>query len=120
MTAKEQQKLIEFFSEDRKCFEEAVSVLLNTLAKEITFRLKIQKASIHLCDRVSFAVIAFRRSSPYFFIEFYNTDKIVNSRIVKTITKSEKLVINRVNILSSNDIDTELLNWIQKSQIIAE
>jgi hypothetical protein len=120
MTAKEQQKLIDFFSTDRKCFEETVSMLLNTLAKEITFRLKIQKASIHLCDRVSFAVIAFRRSLPYFFIEFYNADKIVNPRIVKTITKSEKLVINRVNILSSNDIDSEFLNWIQKSQVIAK
>ena len=55
-----------------------------------------------------------------FFIEFYNEEKIDNSRIIKTITKSEKLVIHRVNILSSNDIDIELLNWIQKSQVIAE
>ena len=75
MTAKEQQKLVDFFSEDRKGFEETVSMLLNTLAKEITFRLKIQKASIHLCDGASFAVIAFRRSLPYSFIEFYNTEK---------------------------------------------
>lgn len=120
MTAKEQQKLVDFFSKDRRCFEETVSILLNTLAKENNFRLKIQKASIHLCDRVSFAVIAFRRSLPYFFIEFYDTEQIVNPRISITITKSEKLVIHRVNILSSNDIDTQLLNWIQKSHIIAE
>ena len=57
---------------------------------------------------------------PYFFIEFYNAEKIVNSRVLKTITKSEKLIIHQINILSSNDIDTELLNWIQKSQVIAE
>ena len=120
MTAKENQKMKDFFSEDKKCFEETVSMLLNNLAKEITLRLKIQKALIHLCNQVSFAVIAFRRSMSHFDIEFYSSEKIDNSRIIKTIKKSEKLIINRVNILLSNDIDRELLNWIKKSMVIAE
>jgi hypothetical protein len=56
----------------------------------------------------------------HFFIGFYNVEKIDNSRIIKTIIKSDKPILHRVNILSSNDIDRELLNWIQKSQAIAE
>lgn len=119
MTTKENQKLEAFFSEDRECFKETVLKLLNNLEKEITFSLKIQKASIQLCDKVTFAIIAFRRSKPYFFVEFYNPEKLDNSRIVKTIAKTETLIINRVNILLPKEIDKELLNWIKESKAIA-
>lgn len=115
MTAKENYKLEAFFSEDRKCFKDIVFMLLHILAKEINFNLKFQKASIQLCDKFPFAVIAFRRKNPYFFIEFYTSEKYDNLRI-KIMKESGKEIINRVNILSSKDIDTELLNWVQKSK----
>lgn len=119
MTKTEISKLDDFFISDRVNFKETVERLLNEVGKEICFKIKVLKASIQLCDKKPFAVFAFRRSKSYFFVEFYSSASIDSPRIIKTIRK-EGLIINRVNILSSEQIDRELLYWIQNSKEIAE
>ena len=118
MTAKENQEIQKFLTGDKAKFRGIVIAILNQLEKEIEFKLKIQKASIQLCCLVPFAVIGFRRSKSFIFVEFYNSNKIDDQRIVKSITKLEKLIINRVNIFSPNEIDKQLLNWIKKSESV--
>ncbi|MEN8907281.1 MAG: hypothetical protein ABF289_15095, partial [Clostridiales bacterium] len=83
--------------------------LLKKLSTTLRFRLKVQKASIQLIDKVPFAVIGLRRSCNYIFFEFYNSVSINTSRAVKTVVKDENKIINRINILSSDCIDDEIL-----------
>jgi hypothetical protein len=118
MTQTEIDKLDDFFLNDRINYKETIEGFLTEVEREITFKIKVLKASIQLLDKKPFAVIAFRRSKSYFFVEFYSTENIDNPRIIKTIKKSE-LIINRVNILSREQIDKELIHWIQKSKSIA-
>ena len=120
MTSLENNKLDAFFINERKGYKETVVLLIKELKKAIDFKFKFLKASIQLVNKTPFAVIAFRRSKPYFFVEFYSTEQIKSPRIIKTIDKADQQIINRVNVLSIEQIDEELLNWIQKSKVIAE
>lgn len=90
-------------------------LLLNKMSKTMDFKLIFQKASIQLVNSEPFAVIGFRRSQKYIFLEFFNESKIENKRIIKTTKSKINLIINRVNIVTSDEIDTELLNWINDS-----
>ena len=79
---------------------------------KLDFKLKIQKASIQLLNPEPFAVIGLRRSKKNIFLEFYNETEIDKNRIVKTIKGNNSFIINRVDIASECDIDTELIEYI--------
>jgi hypothetical protein len=79
-----------------------------------------QKLRTSFLIRFLLQLLLLKELNHIFFIVFYNTEKIGNSRIIKTIPKSDKLVINRVNVVSSSEIDNELLNWITNSRLVAE
>jgi len=120
MTAKENQSLLHFLANNKEHFTEVVMCILNELEKEIKFTLKVQKASIQLCSIVPFAVICFRRSMAHVFVEFYNPVIIDNPRIIRTIIKSGPLIIHRLYVFSSNEIDTQLITWIKNSYLIVK
>ena len=120
MIIKENQALHRFLTGNKEQFSEIVWSLLNQLEKELTFKLKIQKASIQLVCNVPFAIIGFRRSLDYIFVEFYNDIMIDNPRIVSTIAKSKQLIIHRLYVSSLDDIDIQLLTWIKSSNLLVK
>ena len=104
--------LIEFHHEEH----ESLSIsIIKKVGDKINFKLKIQKASIQFLNPEPFAVIGLRRSKKDVFLEFYNEIEIDNNRIIKTVKGNNSFIINRVNISSDSDIDTELIDYIVHS-----
>ena len=91
--------------------QELATHLLRTLAAKMAFKLKTQKASIQLLHDKPFAVLGFRRSHTHIFFEFYSAAEIKNGRIIKALRAKDGLLINRVEIFTTNDVDDELINW---------
>ncbi len=116
LVTKEQIKEIDNFLMFYKPKHKKLSIrILEEVANEIDFKLKIQKASIQLVTSQAFAVIGLRRSQESIFIEFYSKSKIDNDRIVKTIKGKNRLEINRINIFNENEINKELIKFILHS-----
>lgn len=120
MTEKEKEKLQSFLAIKKEQYSDIVVAFLKQLEEIVKFRLIFQKASIKLCVNEPFAVIAFRRSLSYVFIEFYNSFEIDSSRIIKKIVKSQQLIIHRIAVYSLNDIDGELIIWIKNSSLFVK
>jgi len=93
--------------------------LLSTLAKQIQFKLKLQKASIQLIDKAPFGVIGLRRSKANIFVEFYTEDESHSPRIIRRQSMPNQLTLNRVELSAPSDIDEELIHWIIASQRMA-
>lgn len=104
--------LIEFHHKEHKSL--SISII-KKMGDRIDFKLKIQKTSIQLLNPEPFAVIGIRRSKNDVFLEFYNEIEIDKNRIVKTIKGNNSFIINRVNIVAENDIDTELIEYMVHS-----
>lgn len=118
MTEIEIKKLEEFFLPRTIMYKNIVWHFLTELEKRISFKLKIQKASIQCCGKVPFGVVAFRRSKSFFFVEFYSNDPIDNNRITLILSKPNKPIIYRVHIDSLKQIDEELINWMVLSKAL--
>lgn len=115
MNDKERAKLIDFFKSDRQEYVELVFSLLESLSKQLEFKLKIQSASIQLIHKFPFAVVGFRKSKSYFFIEFYYNSVIDSHCIVKTTRLSNSVIIHTVNLSSESTIDDNIFDWIKSS-----
>ena len=105
------QDLPTLFSFHQHEHQELAIHLLRTLAAKMAFKLKLQKASIQLLNDKPFAVLGFRSSQTHIFYEFYSAAEIKNARIIKTLLAKDGLLINRVEIFTTNDVDDEVINW---------
>lgn len=85
---------------------------LKAIAKRLPFKLKLQKATIHLIASESFAVIGFRRSQKHIFIEFYGEADLVNERIVRTVQARNGRKLHRINVSKKSDIDSQLIEFV--------
>lgn len=102
-----------------KAEHEALAVLfLSRIAPHVQFKLTLLKASMHLVDTEPFAVLGFRRSQAFIFVEFYNESEIASIRIDRTLPREDTRMIHRVNITSADDIDRELITWVLHSHRI--
>lgn len=114
MNDRERKGILDFLANDRQLHGEKLFHLLNSLSSRLSYKIKTQRASIHLIHRTTFAVIGFRRKTEHFFVEFYHDGIIENDRIIKT-NKRNSLIIHTVNILMLSDIDDDLLKWMKHS-----
>jgi len=89
--------------------------LVSTLAEHISFQLKIQKASIQFISP-PFGVIGLRRSKANIFLEFYAPQELQNTRIIRRTLMPNQLILHRVEVSSSDDLDEELIHWLKESQ----
>lgn len=115
MNEKERAQLTDFLGSDRQVYSDLVFLLFDNLSKQLDFKLKIQKASIQLIHKFPFAVLGFRKSKDYFFVEFYYNSVIDNSRIIKTKMFGDSMIIHTVNLYSNSIIDDNIVNWIKSS-----
>ena len=113
-----------FFNKyNRSYFVDNVETLIRKLLDELTFEMKILKASFQLIkEKSAFSACGFRRSKDYFFVEFFNEERINNERIIREVKVDvevqggkKEYIISRVEIKDKNDIDDELIQWITKS-----
>ncbi len=90
-------------------------LLLEKIAYEIDFKMKVQKASIQLICSQPFAVIGLRQNQEHIFVEFYSEIKIDKARIVNITKGKSELLINRINLIKECEIDLELIKYILHS-----
>lgn len=115
MNDKEKNQVLNFLGQDKHIFADLLMLLFNDLSLQFNFKLKIQKASIQLIHTLPFAVLGFRKSKDYCFLEFYSASEIDNSRIVKKTKHNDRLIIHTVNLLPDSNIDDNILTWIKNS-----
>lgn len=89
--------------------------LLNRMAEKLSFRLKLQKATIQLIDGAAFAILGFRRSQQSIFVEFFTEKEVSSLRVERTVIGRNGKLINRVYLHVETDVDSELLQWLMHS-----
>lgn len=99
---------------ERAIHTTTVTKLLNALAGKVEFKLKNQKTSIQLIADVAFSVIGFRKNENQLFVEFYS-EKTISSPGVKETGQREGWLIHRASLHGIDDINDELIQWIQNS-----
>jgi hypothetical protein len=109
---KELPNLFEFHHPEH---QELSMFFLEKIAARLDFKLKIQRASIQLMNPHPFAVIGLRQSQSFIFIEFYNEVEVESKRVVKTLEGKNECIVNRVEIVHTNEIDSELLDFVVHS-----
>ena len=121
--------IVEFFNKfNEPYYINCFNKLTNKLLEKISFEIKILNTSIQFTDEnTTFSACGFRRNKDYFFVEFYNKDKITDKRIVReakhnNVYQGKKIgyIISRVEIRNEIEIDEELIGWIVESYKLVE
>ena len=120
VTKTEIDKLADLFEFHVAGHEALALTVLRKVAGRLDFRLKLQKASIQLIDAAPsatpFAVLGFRRTKPFIFLEFYGAADLDDARIVQTI-EYEGRPLHRIHIATPDDVTEDVVAWVVDSAV---
>ncbi len=85
--------------------------LLDALQTIGPFQEEPKKTSIHLVHRVGFAGVHLRKS--YMILNLRTDYPIENPRIMKTEQVSKTRFHNEIKLVTTSDLDEELLDWLK-------
>lgn len=115
MNENNRTQLTGFLISDKQKYSGLLFALFDKLSLQFEFHLKIQKASIQLIHQHPFAVIGFRKSKDYLFVEFYHHSVINGLAIVKTKIAENSKIIHTIHLTPNAIINSNIINWIKDS-----
>ena len=94
-----------------------VEILYQKLISELNklggFKIEEKKTSIHIANRAAFAGIHPRKN--FFILNIVSSTPINSPRVVKQEQVSKSRFHNELKIEKVEDIDNELIQWLQKA-----